>query len=263
MKILIKLGGTLIDEPGSRANLAAQIAAVCNEGHQAVVVHGGGRQMTRFLEERGISSRFVNGLRVTTPEILDAVLKVLAGSVNQELVASLIGAGVLAVGLSGIDAGMVRVEQMDPELGAVGRVTSAQPALLELLTNSGYLPVVACVAGDGAGRLFNINADAMAVACAAAFRADRLLFLTDVAGVLDASGTVLPRLSPEAIRGLIDTGVARGGMHAKLDAAVRALQDGVGSIHIISGSEASVIQRAMRGELLGTSISHAPAEVSA
>ncbi len=263
MKILIKLGGTLIDESSSRASLASQIADVCGAGHQVVVVHGGGRQVTRFLEERGISSNFVNGLRVTTPATLDAVLKVLAGSVNQELVASLMGAGTLAVGLSGIDAGMVRAEQMDPGLGAVGRVTSARSALLDLLTEAGYLPVVACVAGDGAGQLFNINADQMAVACAAAFRADRLLFLTDVPGVLDSDGSVISRLTPESIRALIDSGVARGGMHAKLTAAAQALQDGVGSIHILPGSAPSVIARLLDGEHLGTTVGRALNQVTA
>src|SRR6185295_10185514 len=115
--------------------------------------------MTRFLTERGIESRFVNGLRVTTPQTLDAVLKVFAGSVNHELVASLNRAGARAVGLSGIDAFLVEAQQMDPALGAVGRVTKANPELLHVLTAHGYLPVVACVAGDRLGQVFNVNAD--------------------------------------------------------------------------------------------------------
>src|SRR6266496_3068984 len=113
MKVLVKLGGALLDAPELRDTLAAQIAAARECGTEVVVVHGGGRQMTRFLAERGIESRFVNGLRVTTPETVDAVLKVLAGSVNHELVASLNRAGALAVGLSGIDAFLVEAELMD------------------------------------------------------------------------------------------------------------------------------------------------------
>src|SRR5215471_13214710 len=142
MRILIKLGGTLLDNIESRTRLAREIAGL---------VHGGGKQMTRFLTERGVESKFVNGLRVTTPEVIDAVLKVFAGSVNHELVASLNRSGALAVGLSGIDAFLVEAEQMDPELGAVGRVTGSNPALLHLLTANGYVPVVACVAGDRQG----------------------------------------------------------------------------------------------------------------
>src|SRR6185503_15576872 len=117
---LVKLGGTLLDAAESRAALAAQIAQARQRGVEIVVVHGGGKQMTRYLAERGIESHFVNGLRVTTPETVDAVLKVFAGSVNHELVAALNRAGAQAVGLTGIDALLVEAEQMDPALGAVG-----------------------------------------------------------------------------------------------------------------------------------------------
>jgi len=153
VRVLVKLGGTLLDSPQARDSLAAQIAEALRGKIEIVVVHGGGKQMTRFLAERGIESRFVNGLRVTTPETVDAVLKVFAGSVNHQLVASLNRAGAPAVGLSGIDAFLVEAEQMDPALGAVGRVTAANPALLDLLSAHGYLPVVACVAGDRQGRI--------------------------------------------------------------------------------------------------------------
>ena len=148
MKVLVKLGGTLLDAAESRDGLAAQLAAARGRGVELVVVHGGGKQMTRYLAERGIESRFGGGLRVTTPETLDAVLKIFAGSVNHELVASLNRAGALAVGLSGIDALLAEAEEMDPALGAVGRVVRSNPALLHLLAGSGYVPVVACVAGD-------------------------------------------------------------------------------------------------------------------
>ena len=156
--------------------------------------------MTRYLAERGIPSTFVGGLRVTTPETLDAVLKVFAGTVNHELVAAINRAGALAVGLSGIDAFLVEAEQMDPALGAVGRVTKSNPALLHLLTANGYVPVVACVAGDRQGQVYNVNADQMAVACAAAFGAQQLIFLTDVEGVLDGAKQVRPLLTAAASR---------------------------------------------------------------
>src|SRR4029078_3401732 len=121
VKVLIKLGGTLLDAPDSRDRLASEIAAAIGRGLDAVVVHGGGKQMTRFLAERGVESRFVNGLRVTTPEVLDAVLKVFAGSVNSELVAAFRAAGARPVGLSGLDAGLVDAELLNPDLGAVGK----------------------------------------------------------------------------------------------------------------------------------------------
>ena len=252
MKVLVKLGGTLLDSAESRDRLAAQIAAARERGIEMVVVHGGGKQMTRYLAERGIESRFVGGLRVTSPETLDAVLKVFAGSVNHELVASLIRAGALAVGLSGIDAFLVEAEQMSPTLGAVGRVTKSNPALLELLTANGYLPVVACVAGDRHGQVYNVNADQMAVACAAAFGARQLIFLTDVEGVLDGAGRVRPVLTAAQSRGLIADGVATGGMQAKLNAALAALAGGVEQVRIAPGAAEGVLERVLAGDGIGT-----------
>jgi len=252
VKLLIKLGGTLLDDAASRDALAVQIAMAGAAGHRIVVVHGGGKQMTRYLADRGIESRFVNGLRVTTPETVDAVLKVFAGSVNHELVASLNRAGALAVGLSGIDSLLAEAEQMDPALGAVGRVTRSNPALLHLLTANGYLPVVACVAGDREGRIFNVNADQMAVACAAAFGADQLVFLTDVEGVLDGAKHVRRILTASESAQLIADGVATGGMQAKLNAAVAALDGGVASVRIAPGAAARVLDRLLGGEELGT-----------
>jgi len=251
VKILVKLGGTLLDQPASRDALAAQIAAARLQS-QIVVVHGGGKQMTRYLAERGIESRFVNGLRVTTPETVDAVLKVFAGSVNHELVASLNRAGAAAVGISGIDAFLAEAEPLDPELGAVGRVVRSNPALLHLLAANSYVPVVACVAGDRQGQVYNVNADQMAVACASAFGADQLIFLTDVEGVLDGARNVRSVLTAADSRGLIATGVATGGMQAKLNAAVNALEHGVGQVRIAPGAAPDVLSRLLAGEEIGT-----------
>ena len=252
MRVLIKLGGTLLDTAAQRDALGAQISAACSKGAELVVVHGGGKQLTRYLAERGIESRFVNGLRVTTPETLDAVLKVFAGSVNHELVASLNRAGALAVGLSGIDALLVEAEQMEPALGAVGRVTKSNPALLRLLVANGYLPVVACVAADRQGRIYNVNADQLAVACAAAFGAQQLIFLTDVQGVMDGGRRVCAALTVAESRGLIESGIATGGMLAKLNAAVAALAAGVGQVRIAAGAAERVVERLLAGEEIGT-----------
>jgi acetylglutamate kinase len=261
VRVLIKLGGTLLDTPASRDALAGQIAQASARGTHIVVVHGGGKQMTRYLAERGIESRFVNGLRVTTPETLDAVLKVFAGSVNHESVAALNCAGARAVGLSGIDAFLVEAEQMDPALGAVGRLTKCNPNLLELLVANGYLPVVACVAGDRSGHVYNVNADQMAAECAAGFRADQLVFLTDVEGVLDGDGRIVPVLTARQCRDLIAAGVATGGMQAKLNAAMAALDAGVGQVRIVAGALPGVVDRALAGEEIGTRL--ARSEVAA
>jgi acetylglutamate kinase len=180
------------------------------------------------------------------------VLKIFAGSINHELVASLNRAGASAVGLSGIDAFLVEAEQMDPALGAVGRVTRSNPALLDLLTANRYLPVVACVAADRQGQVYNVNADQMAVACAAAFCAEQLIFLTDVDGVLDGSRQVRPVLTAAESERLIADGVATGGMQAKLEAALAALRQGVGQVRIAPGSAPDVLSRILAGEAIGT-----------
>ena len=251
MKLLVKLGGTLLDTDATREGLARQIAAI-SRAVPMVVVHGGGKQMTRYLAESGVESQFVNGLRVTTPEVLDAVIKVVAGSVNCQLVAALNRAGARAAGVCGIDGGLVEAELMDPALGSVGRVTRANPALLEALLAGGFLPVVACVAGDREGRLYNVNADQMAVACAAAFGADQLIFLTDVPGVLDAGKSLVPHLTVERSEALIAAGIATGGMLAKLNAAHSALGQGVPHVRICAGAADGVLERILAGEEVGT-----------
>jgi acetylglutamate kinase len=177
---------------------------------------------------------------------------VIAGTVNCQLVATLNCAGARAVGVSGIDGGLVDAEQMDPLLGSVGRVAGANPALLETLLAGGFLPVVACVAGDREGRFYNVNADQMAVACAVAFEADQLIFLTDVAGVLDADQCLVPRLSMSGAKALIAAGVATGGMLAKLNAADAALRQGVPQVRICAGAADGVLERIMAGEKIGT-----------
>jgi acetylglutamate kinase len=251
VKALIKIGGSLLDDAPSRKDIARQIVQVAESGVTVTVVHGGGKQMTRFLEERGIQSTFVRGLRVTTDETIDAVLKVLAGSVNTQLVASL---GAKAVGLTGIDAGLATAEQLDPELGYVGKVVASNSALLDTLTAAGYMPVVACVAGGRHGEVYNVNGDSMAVAVASNWKADRLVFLTDVAGVLDVSKSLIPVLTVAGCRDLIESGVATGGMQAKLNAATDAVTSGVGEVRIVKGSEPNIVLRVFGGDDVGTKV---------
>ncbi|MCS7026378.1 MAG: acetylglutamate kinase [Bryobacteraceae bacterium] len=250
MKLVVKLGGSLLECPAERARLAEELAAIARH-HQMVIVHGGGKQMSQFLAERGIESRFVDGLRVTSPEVVDAVLKVFAGTVNHELVASFVAAGAKAVGLSGIDAALAEAECLRQDLGAVGKIVRTNAELLTLLCSHDYLPVVACVAGNREGKIFNVNADQMAVACAAGFRADLLVFLTDVEGVRGPEG-VISELTPAACQHLIQAGVATGGMQAKLNAACDGLAWGIGQVIIVPGARPGVVSSILRGEQTGT-----------
>jgi acetylglutamate kinase len=179
------------------------------------------------------------------------VLKVFAGSVNHEFVASFVKAGAMAVGLTGIDALLAEAEQLRPELGAVGKVVRANGGILDTLVQGGYLPVVACVAGDRNGAIYNVNADQMAVACAAAFQADKLFFLTDVEGVKGKDGW-LDVLTPEGCRQLIADGIATGGMQAKLNSACDGLARGVGEVVIVPGARPHVVRSLLAGERIGT-----------
>lgn len=257
MKVLIKLGGTLLDERASRNSIAKQLAEASGR-HEIVVVHGGGKQVTRYLEERGVSSRFVDGLRVSGEPVIEAVTNVIAGGINKQLVSSLIAAGRSAVGLSGVDGSLTTAAQLDPELGFVGKPQATDPRLLDLLRAAGYLPVIACIAGDQKGNVYNVNADQMAVSCAVGWRAARLLFLTDVAGVKASDGSLIANLTPEMINGLIESKVAHGGMQAKLEAAATGLAAGIDEVMIAAGQEAHVCSRLLDGELLGTRLTAHP-----
>jgi acetylglutamate kinase len=161
-----------------------------------------GKQVTRFLEERGVRSTFVRGLRVTTDETIDAVIKVLPGSVNTQLVAALAVAGARAVRLTGVDAGIAWADQLDPELGYVGRVLSSDRRLLDTLTEAGYVPVGACLARGANGQVNNVNGDSMAVAVASNWKVDRLVFLTDVQGVPGAAKQRIPVLTMASCKAL-------------------------------------------------------------
>lgn len=251
MKLLVKLGGSLLDEPPSRDRIAGELAEIARE-YETVLVHGGGKQVTRFLEAQGVKSAFVNGLRVSDGEVIDAVTKVIAGTVNKSFVSALVRAGEAAVGISGLDGLLTTAVALSPEMQFVGKPVKSDGRLLDLLVNAGYLPVIACLAADRRGVIYNVNADQMAVSCAVGWRADKLIFLTDVLGVKDASGQIAAQLDPLQIRSLIDAGVAHGGMQAKLEAAALALSSGVEEVTIASGHVLSACQKILAGECVAT-----------
>jgi acetylglutamate kinase len=262
VKILIKIGGTLLDQTDSRDRIAREISSIqAQHGLHVVVVHGGGKQMTSFLAERGVSSRFINGLRVTSPEIIDAVMKVFIGTVNTELVASFRKAGARPVGLSGVSAGLVDAVRLSEDLGQVGRPVRSDPRILTLLTAESFIPIVACVAGDVSGNIFNVNADQLAVACASSFEADKVFFLTDVDGVRGASGKTVSTLTSVQARALIDQGVAIGGMQAKLESALALthkhhIHQTSREVVIAPGARPNAIQQLLEGAAIGTHITH-------
>lgn len=223
MTCVIKIGGSLLDDPDS---ICRDIAARSKED-PTVIVHGGGGRVSELSRRLGLTPRFEEGLRVTDDATLQIVLMVLAGQVNKTLVAALARAGARPVGITGGDAGIAIAEPIRPALGHVGRIRRVNAAPLETLLEAGFLPVVASVALTAEGAWLNVNADPMAAAIAAAIGASRLVFLTDVPGVLGEDGALMPHVRASAATSLIERGVVKGGMRPKLEACGEALGHGV------------------------------------
>jgi len=233
---VIKLGGSLLDDAARRAEILSAIAAQWNAGQEVVLVHGGGKHVDANLKRLGIPKRTYAGLRITDDETLDVVVATLAGSVNKMLVAELAAIGIRAAGISGSDASTLTAEPHPPidgiELGHTGRVTGGNPTLIHALVTNGILPVVSSVAEGPDGTLLNVNADTAAAAIAIAVGADELIFITDVAGLLDATGNVVAEIRAHDAEALLGTEVVTGGMRPKLLAALHALGSGVRKITI-------------------------------
>ncbi len=243
MTTLLKLGGELLEDAAAVRSAAAAILRLRATG-PVVVVHGGGRAIDAELRRRGLTPRFADGLRVTDADTLDAVVMVLAGRTNTELVAAICGAGGRAVGLTGADAQLGLCAPAKPvktqagdlvDLGLVGEPATGSVTLIEDLVRAGYVPVVASVGTTADGTLMNINADTFAAHLAAALAADRLIIAGTTAGVFDESGRTIPVMSEDAVEALTASGTAHSGMIAKLTACVHAASRGVAHVAIVAG----------------------------
>jgi acetylglutamate kinase len=239
--IVIKYGGHAMDMPLARENFCKDVVLLKLVGLHPIIVHGGGPQIGQMLERLGVQSRFVDGMRVTDDETMRVVEMVLAGNVNQDLVALIntIGreAG-RAVGLSGHDGAMVKAQRVTSELGRVGEVIDVDARILTRVSDDGFIPVVAPIAVDIAdGRSLNVNADPFAAKLAAALRAEKLVLLTDVPGVKGSDGALRSTLSVREAKQLIAAGVIGGGMIPKVQFGLDALADGVRKVHIVDGRQ--------------------------
>jgi acetylglutamate kinase len=251
MRLVIKFAGALLESPQTLAALGRQVAELAQAGHELLVVHGGGKIFTATLARMGIESRFVNGLRVTDRETRDVAVMVLGGLLNKRLAAAISAAGQPAAGICASDAGSFRAEPMmvDGEpggLGFVGYLTGVNLEFLTGLWRAGIVPVAACLGVGSDGELYNINADHMAAASAEYCRADRLIFLTDVPGVLEGEN-VLKTISCDQADGLVREGRVSGGMVLKLEASRRALDGGVGEVRIVGGLLPDALAAAANG----------------
>jgi acetylglutamate kinase len=245
--IVLKLGGELLESPGRLAGVVAAATRICAQG-PLIVVHGGGKEIDAECARRGITKVAVDGLRVTDDATLEAVVAVLAGTINTRLVSALCAAGVNAVGLTGADAGVTRVRKAPPhravdgrsvDLGRVGQPVAADTAgLLGHLLSNGYVPVVACLGADEDGLLYNVNADTLASHVAVACGARELVIGGATPGVLDREGATVPRLDLARLDEMVADGTASAGMAAKLAAVRDAITGGVSSVTIADGRTA-------------------------
>jgi len=240
MRIVIKFAGALLEDDATVWSVARQVATLAQEGHKILIVHGGGRLFTATLKRMAIESKFIAGLRVTDRETRDVAVMVFAGLLNKKLTAAISREGQPAVGVSAADARCFVAEPMvhnevEGRLGFVGYLTGLNAQFIESLWREKLLPVAPCLGLGPNNELYNINADHMAAACAEFLAADQLIYLTDVAGVLDGE-RVLSVVTCEDIERLVQCRVVSGGMVLKLEAAKRAIEGGVREVRIVGGT---------------------------
>jgi len=252
MRTVIKFAGALLEDDATVQSLARQVVALAQEGHEILVVHGGGRLFTATLKRMAIESKFVAGLRVTDRETRDVAVMVFAGFLNKKLAAAISAEGQPAVGISAADAQCFVADPMvhnevEGSLGFVGYLTGLNRPFIESLWREGLLPVAPCLGIGADNELYNINADHMAAACAEFLGADQLIYLTDVAGVLDGE-KVLSAITCEEIERLVQCRVVSGGMVLKLEAARRAIEGGVRQVRIVGGTAPEALLLASHAE---------------
>ncbi len=236
--VVIKYGGNAMADPTLASTFAEDIVLLRSVGLKPVVVHGGGPQIGDLLARLGKTTEFRNGLRVTDAETLDVARMVLVGKVGRDIVGSINVHGAYAVGLSGEDGGLIRARPLDPELGYVGEIVAVNPGIVERLLAEDMIPVISTIGADETGQAYNINADTVAGAVAGALHAEKVIFLTDVPGLLtdvDDPASLVARTTVPQIAAWIDDGTISGGMIPKVEGCVAAVRAGARSAHMLDG----------------------------
>ncbi len=229
---VLKIGGSITET--AMEVFAQDVVLLSFVGIRPVVVHGGGPKIDELSKDLGIQGKTIDGLRVTDEKTMEIVEMVLTGKINKDIVNAINSSGGKAVGISGKDGGLIEARKFDPRLGKVGDIERINPEILRVLEEGGYIPVVSPV-GFGDGGTLNINADIAAGEIAGALKAEKLIYLTDVEGVLDESGNLITSITLEKAEELIRSGTAKGGMIPKLRGGIRALKKGCRKVHIING----------------------------
>ena len=256
--VVIKYGGNAMINETLKQQVMEDIALLWLIGVKVVLVHGGGPEISQTMEKFGKEAKFVNGLRVTDKETVDIVQMVLAGKINKTLVNLIQMKGGHAMGLSGIDGGIIEATMKDESLGYVGKITKVRPQPIEALLEKNYIPVISTVASDRLGNTYNINGDTAAARIAGALRAERLIMMTDIAGILmdkDDPSTLIPHITVEEAQKLYDSGVISGGMIPKVDCCIDAIEHGVDNVVIMDGRiPHSILMELLTDEGAGTMV---------
>ncbi|MBQ1213344.1 MAG: acetylglutamate kinase [Clostridia bacterium] len=256
--IVIKYGGNAMINEQLKEQVMEDIALLWLIGVKVVLVHGGGPEINELMNKLGKKAEFVDGLRVTDKETVDIVQMVLAGKVNKSLVTLLQMKGGHAVGVSGIDGGLIEAEIKDERLGYVGKITKIRPQPVEALLEKNYVPVISTVASDKQGNVYNINGDTAAAYIAGALGAERLLMMTDIAGILrdkDDPSSLIPELTVSEAQELREQGIISGGMIPKVECCIEALREGVKNVTILDGRiPHSILMELLTDEGAGTMV---------
>jgi len=267
MTIVIKYGGHAMVDEQLKINFARNIALMKTVGIRPVVVHGGGPQINSVLDRMGIIPKFVRGMRLTDAETMDVVEMVLGGRVNKAIVALINRQGVKAVGLSGKDGGLITAEKLKiishedtgtpPEIidpGMVGQVTDINPEIINTLTEKDFIPIIAPIGTGKCGETYKINADLVACHVAVALKAGRLIYLTDVDGVLDDKGKLISSIGGDEVEDLLNKKIISGGMIPKIEFAADALKNGIEKVHILNGKRRHSVLDLFTGRRIGTEV---------
>ena len=236
--VVVKYGGNAMVDATLAASFAEDVVLMHSVGIRPVVVHGGGPQISELMERLGKVPEFRDGHRVTDAETVDIARMVLVGKVNRDIVGTINVHGPIAVGVSGEDAGLIRAGARHPDLGFVGDVEAVNPSILERLLAEDLIPVVSTIGADASGQAYNINADAVAAALAEALHAEKVVYLTDVEGLLadlDDPASLISRIDAKGLQAMVDDGTLSGGMIPKIAACLHAVDGGVGSAHLLDG----------------------------
>ena len=256
--VVVKYGGNAMVNQQLKEQVMEDVVLLWLIGVKVVLVHGGGPEINELMEKVGKKPEFIDGLRVTDKETVDIVQMILAGKVNKTLVSYLESKGGKAMGISGIDGGLVQAEMKDPKLGYVGKVTNVNIEPVEDLLSKGYIPVIATVASDKDGNVYNINGDTVAARIAGALNAERLIMMTDIAGILkdkDDPSTLIPHVTVEEAQALYKDGTISGGMIPKVDCCIDAIKHGVKNVVIMDGRVPhSILMEILTNEGAGTMV---------